>query len=348
MKPTRDLRIRSFEPLISPRELLRQFPLTERSAETVVAAREAIKAILRREDPRLLAVVGPCSIHDPAAALEYAHRLREAAERYRERLMIVMRVYFEKPRTTVGWRGLITDPHLDGSYDIAHGLAAARRLLVEITDLGLPCGTEMLDPIIPQYTADTISWASIGARTTESQTHRNMVSGLSMPVGFKNGTDGNLQIAVDALASARHPNSFIGIDPQGRTVVLQTAGNTDTHIILRGSRAGANFRRPDVVYAAELMREAGFEPSIMVDCSHGNSERQPRLQPAVLQSVIQTRRSGCREVIGFMVESNLREGRQDIPADPRALAYGISVTDACVGWETTEAMLRDAFEAVGR
>jgi 3-deoxy-7-phosphoheptulonate synthase len=347
MKRTSDLRISSIEPLVSPRDLQNRYPLTERSATAVIAGREAIKAILRREDMRLLAVVGPCSIHDPAAALEYAARLRQAAERFRERLVIVMRVYFEKPRTTVGWRGLITDPYLDGSYNISGGLALARKLLVDITDMGLPCGTEMLDPIVPQYTADLISWASIGARTTESQTHRNMVSGLSMPVGFKNGTDGNLQIAIDALSSAKHQNSFIGIDDQGKTVVLQTTGNSDTHIILRGSRTGTNYRRPDVIYAAELMREAGFPPAVMVDCSHGNSDRQPRMQPVVLSSVLQSRASGCGEVIGFMVESNLNEGRQDIPTDKSRLAYGVSVTDACVGWETTEEMLRSACDANG-
>jgi 3-deoxy-7-phosphoheptulonate synthase len=345
MKRTSDLRISSIEPLVSPQELERSHPLTDKSADTVVAGREAIKAILRGQDRRVVAVVGPCSIHDPLAAMEYAGRLHEAAERCRDRMVVVMRVYFEKPRTTVGWRGLITDPHLDGSYDISRGLAIARKLLIDITGLGLPCGTEMLDPIVPQYTADLISWASIGARTTESQTHRNMVSGLSMPVGFKNGTDGNLQIAIDALSSARHPNSFIGIDPEGKTVVLQTTGNSDTHIILRGSRTGTNYRRPDVIYAAELMREAGFAPAVMVDCSHGNSDRQPRQQPVVLKSVLESRRSGCKEIIGFMIESNLREGRQEIPSDPSRLAYGVSVTDACVGWETTEEMLGAACQA---
>jgi 3-deoxy-7-phosphoheptulonate synthase len=344
MKATSDLRIRSLEPLTSPAQLRARHPLTEKAAETVASAREAIRAILRKDDHRMLAVVGPCSIHDPAAALEYAGRLREAADQVRDRMVVVMRVYFEKPRTTVGWRGLIMDPHLDGSYDISGGLEIARKLLVDITALGLPCGTEMLDPIVPQYTADLISWAAIGARTTESQTHRNMVSGLSMPVGFKNGTDGNLQIAIDAMSTAKHPNSFIGIDQQGTTVVLQTTGNTDTHIILRGARTSPNYRRPDVIYASELLRESGFEPAIMVDCSHGNSDRQPRMQPAVLRSVLETRRSGRCEIMGFMVESCLREGRQDIPADPSRLVYGLSVTDACVGWETTVEMLRAAAE----
>ncbi len=342
MKGTSDLRIRGLEPLTSPAELTQRFPTTERCAETVVGGREAIKAILRHDDDRLLAVVGPCSIHDPRAAMEYAGRLRELADQHRDRLVVVMRVYFEKPRTTVGWRGLIMDPRLDGSCDISGGLEIARKLLVDITALGLPCGTEMLDPIVPQYIADLISWSAIGARTTESQTHRNMVSGLSMPVGFKNGTDGNLQIAIDAMASARHPNAFIGIDEKGQTVVLHTTGNTDTHVILRGSRTSTNFRRPELIYAAELLRDAGFDPSLMVDCSHGNSDRKPNLQPAVLKSVLETRRSGRKEVVGFMIESSLRDGKQDIPADLSRLEYGVSVTDACVGWETTVEMLKAA------
>ena len=344
MNKTSDLRIRALVPLTSPKELRTRYPLTQSAADTVTAARDGIKAILRHQDDRLLAVVGPCSIHDPKAALEYARHLADAARRLKDRLLVVMRVYFEKPRTTVGWRGLVLDPHMDGTYDISAGLDIARKLLVDINDMGLPCGTEMLDPVVPQYIADLIAWAAIGARTTESQTHRNMVSGLSMPVGFKNGTDGNLQIAIDAMASARNPNSFIGIDEDGQTVVLQTTGNTDTHIILRGSRTTGNYKRPDVIYAAELLREAGFDPALMVDCSHGNTDRQPRLQPVVLRSVLQTRKAGRPEIMGFMVESNLREGRQDIPADPRQLQYGLSVTDACVGWETTEEMLKAAAE----
>ncbi len=345
MQRTSDLRIRSISPLISPQELVDRHPLSERAAASVVACREAIRAILRREDPRLLAVVGPCSIHDYQAALEYARRLRTLQERYAARLHIVMRVYFEKPRTSLGWRGLIIDPNLNGTYDIGAGLALARRLLLEIAGLGLGAGTEMLDPIVPQYISDLIGWAAIGARTTESQTHRNMVSGLSMPVGFKNSTDGNLQIAVEALAAARQPHHFIGIDPQGQTSVLETAGNEDTHLILRGSRTGANYRKPDVVYTSELLKEAGFEPAIMVDCSHGNSEKQPEKQAEVLASVLATRRSGCRELIGFMLESNLKPGRQAIPADPRRMEYGVSVTDACIGWETTERLLESAFRA---
>jgi 3-deoxy-7-phosphoheptulonate synthase len=342
---TSDLRIRSISPLISPQQLLDRHPLSERAAAAVVACREAIRRILRREDSRLLAVVGPCSIHDYQAAVEYARRLRTLQERFAAKLHIVMRVYFEKPRTSLGWRGLIIDPNLNGTYDIGAGLQLARRLLLEIAELGLGAGTEMLDPIVPQYIADLIGWAAIGARTTESQTHRNMVSGLSMPVGFKNSTDGNLQIAVEAMAAARQPHHFIGIDPRGQTSVLETVGNEDTLLILRGSRTGANYRKPDVVYTSELLKEAGFEPAIMVDCSHGNSDKQPERQEEVLRSVLATRRSGCREVIGFMLESNLKAGRQAIPADPRQLEYGVSITDACIGWETTERLLEMAFRA---
>jgi 3-deoxy-7-phosphoheptulonate synthase len=345
MQRTSDLRIRSVSPLVSPQELADRYPLNEAAAATVVEGREAIRRIIRCQDPRLLAVVGPCSIHDYGAALEYARRLSELKERYASRLHILMRVYFEKPRTTVGWRGLIIDPKLNGTYDIAAGLELARRLLLEIARLGLGAGTEMLDPIVPQYIADLISWSAIGARTTESQTHRNMVSGLSMPVGFKNSTDGNLQIAIEAMTAARQPQHFIGIDPGGQTSVLETVGNEDTHVILRGGRTGTNYRRPDVVYAAELLKEAGFDPAIMVDCSHGNSEKQPARQAEVLASILASRRSGCRELIGFMLESNLKEGRQSIPEDPRRLEYGVSITDPCIGWETTERLLESAFRS---
>ncbi len=344
MRQTSDLRISSVQPLISPRELKSALPLTEAAAETVFEAREAVRRILLQQDGRLLAVVGPCSIHDHDAAIDYASRLADLAGKIRDRVFVLMRVYFEKPRTTIGWRGLITDPHLDGSYEISDGLALARKLLVQITAMGLPAATEMLDPIIPQYIADLMGWAAIGARTTESQTHRNMVSGLSMPVGFKNGTEGNLQIAIDAMASARHPHSFIGIDQDGGTVVLETTGNTDTHVILRGSRSQTNYRRPELIYAAELLKDAGFTPAIMVDCSHGNSSKEHQRQADVLESILESRRSGCRDMIGFMVESNLEEGCQDIPDDLSALRHGVSVTDACVGWDRTREMLMGAYE----
>jgi 3-deoxy-7-phosphoheptulonate synthase len=344
LKKTSDLRIRFVDPLISPEELKKNHPLPEKAADTVAESRAVIQRILSRKDDRLLGVVGPCSIHDYKAAIEYAGRFRELQKRIEGRIYLLMRVYFEKPRTTIGWRGLIVDPHLDGSYRISEGLALARRLLIDITGMGVPAATEMLDPIVPQYVDDLISWAAIGARTTESQTHRNMVSGLSMPVGFKNGTDGNLQIAIDAMASARHPHHFIGIDQEGKTSVLGTNGNTDTHIILRGSRTGINYRKPEIVYAAELLKEAGFLPSIMVDCSHGNSDKHADRQEQVLRSLLESRRSGCRDVIGFMMESNLHGGRQEIPRDPSRLKYGVSITDACLGWEKTEQLLLYAYE----
>ncbi len=344
MKKTSDLRIRFVDPLISPQELKNVHPLPEDSADTVTESRTVIQRILARKDERLLAVVGPCSIHDYKAAIDYARRLEDLKKRIGERIYLLMRVYFEKPRTTIGWRGLIVDPHLDGSYRISEGLDLARRLLIEITGMGVPAATEMLDPIMPQYVDDLISWAAIGARTTESQTHRNMVSGLSMPVGFKNGTDGNLQIAIDAMASARHPHHFIGIDQEGKTSVLGTDGNTDTHIILRGSRTGINYRKPEIVYTAELLKEAGFLPAIMVDCSHGNSDKHPERQEEVLRSLLESRRSGCREVIGFMMESNLYGGRQEIPRDLSQLKYGVSITDPCLSWEKTEQLLLYAFE----
>jgi 3-deoxy-7-phosphoheptulonate synthase len=344
LKKTSDLRIRFVDPLISPHELKKKFPLTDDSAATVVESRELIKRILARQDERLLAVVGPCSIHDYKAAIDYARRLHALNERVKDRIYILMRVYFEKPRTTIGWRGMIIDPHLDGSYQISEGLALARRLLLEITGMGQAAATEMLDPIVPQYVDDLISWAAIGARTTESQTHRNMVSGLSMPVGFKNGTDGNLQIAIDAMASARHPHHFIGIDQEGKTSVLGTKGNTDTHIILRGSRTGSNYRKPEIVYTGELLKEAGFLPAIMVDCSHGNSDKRAERQGEVLHSMLDSRASGCREVIGFMMESNLFGGRQEIPRDLSRLKYGVSITDPCLSWGKTEQLLLYAYE----
>ena len=344
MRQTSDLRIASVQSLISPQELKAAHPMSDSAAETVFEARETVRRILRREDRRLLAVVGPCSIHDYAAASDYAHRLAELADSIRDRVYVLMRVYFEKPRTTIGWRGLNIDPHLDGSYDISAGLTLARRLLLEVTNLGLPAATEMLDPVVPQYVSDLIGWSAIGARTTESQIHRNMVSGLSMPVGFKNGTDGNLQIAIDAMASARHPHSFIGIEQDGRTVVLQTTGNSDTHIILRGSRNGSNYGRPELIYTSELLKEAGFTPAIMVDCSHGNAEKQYAKQTDVLSSIVNSRATGCQEMIGFMVESNLVEGRQEFPEDLSDLVHGMSVTDACVGWDTTVSMLTAAHQ----
>ncbi|MBN2352424.1 MAG: 3-deoxy-7-phosphoheptulonate synthase [Spirochaetales bacterium] len=343
MKPTSDLRITGSRTLLSPALLKRELPMTEKSNRTVTESRDMIARILRREDPRLLAVVGPCSIHDPKAALDYALRLAPLGERVRDRMVVVMRTYFEKPRTVMGWKGLITDPRLDGSFDIETGLRLARKLLLDVTALGLPCGTEMLDPIIPQYIADLISWASVGARTTESQKHREMASGLSMPVGFKNATSGDLKPALNAMESARHPQHFLGIDEEGRTTILATAGNELAHLILRGGTAGPNYHEETVELAEKSIFDLGVDPAVIIDCSHGNSGKQPARQRRVLSSVIRQRAEGRTSIVGFMLESNLKEGAQKPKGDPSALTYGQSITDACIGWEETEQLLNEAY-----
>jgi 3-deoxy-7-phosphoheptulonate synthase len=346
MEQTQDLNVSDTVPLISPRLLLQELPMTEAVNRTVVAGREAIKRILRHEDPRLLVVVGPCSIHDPQAALEYASRLHQLHQELQDHLYIVMRVYFEKPRTTVGWKGLIFDPYLNGSEDMPAGLRLARQLLLDINGMGLPTGTEMLDPITPQYLADLISWAVIGARTTESQTHREMASGLSMPVGFKNSTEGVLQVAIDAMHTARQPHSFLGVDMAGRTAVVRTRGNPWGHVVLRGGHARPNYDPASITAACDLLRQAHLDPVLMVDCSHANSRKLHEHQEEVWDSIIQQRLAGNSAIMGLMVESNLHAGNQKIPADLRQLRYGVSITDACVDWETTERMLRHAYAAL--
>ncbi len=337
-----DLRVRGVTRLITPVQIKEQIPATEASLQTVLAGRHAARKIVEREDPRLLVIVGPCSIHDPAAAIDYANRLVELRRELADRFEIVMRVYFEKPRTTVGWKGLINDPHLDDSCDLAHGLALARKLLLDITALGLPAATEFLDPIIPQYTADLVSWAAIGARTTESQTHRELASGLSMPVGFKNGTDGSVQTAIDAMKSSRTAHSFLGIDQDGSTSIIKTTGNPHCHIVLRGGRDGANYSRPQVEAAAEKLRKADLPDAIMIDCSHANSGKDPARQPEVWRDLIAQRKAGGSPIIGAMIESNIHFGAQSstgiAPAD---LKYGVSITDACLDWESTAALLRE-------
>ena len=340
MRETSDVRVQGFEPLIPPRVLKDEYPRSDRSTQTVLESRAAIEAVIAREDPRLLAVVGPCSIHDPDAALEYAQRLKRLHDDLSDRLYLVMRVYFEKPRTRLGWRGLILDPHLDGSYDVQAGLRAARRLLCRITDLGLPTGSEMLDPIVPQYTSDLVSWAAIGARTTESQTHREMASGLSMPVGFKNATDGSVEVAVNAMSSARQSHSFIGIDQDGRTCVVHTAGNRASHIILRGGKDGPNYHDEYVEDACRLLEAAGFPPTLMIDCSHANSQKDATRQLKALRSAIRQRIEGQGAITGIMMESNLEAGNQPIPADRSELVYGVSITDPCLDWDRTEEALR--------
>lgn len=313
--------------------------MTEASQRTVLESREIIENIISGNDPRMLAVVGPCSIHDPDAAMEYAERLARFREKVSDTIYVVMRVYFEKPRTKLGWRGLILDPALDGTHDIQTGLRTARQVLLNITGLGLPAGSEMLDPIVPQYIDDLVSWASIGARTTESQTHREMASGLSMPVGYKNGTDGSVQTAVNAFASSVHPHSFIGIDQDGRTSILSTTGNPVGHIILRGGKNGPNYHDETVEDACALMEDAGLEPRVVIDCSHGNSRKNPSRQRKVLNSAVRQRVEGRREIVGIMIESNLEPGRQSIPDDPSELQHGVSITDACIGWPETEELL---------
>ena len=343
MQRTSDLRVVSNRQLLSPRELKAALPTSERANETVVAGRATVRAILRRKDPRLLVVVGPCSIHDPNAALEYAHRLAAMQPAIADQIQLVMRVYFEKPRTTIGWKGLINDPLLDGSYDVDTGLRVARRLLLAVNEIGLPTGTEFLDPVVPQYLADLVTWAAIGARTTESQTHREMASGLSMPVGFKNGTDGSLQIAFDAMLSARHSHHFLGINELGSVSVVQTVGNEDGHVVLRGGRARTNYDAASIAEAGEHLRKAGLPDGLMVDCSHANSGKQHARQEEVWENLMAQRVVGSSSLIGVMIESHLQEGSQ--PLKPLSeMRYGMSITDACLGWEVTERMLRSGAE----
>lgn len=346
MKPfvpeTSNLHVTRFEPLVAPRALLTELPLTRRAATTVLEGRREVAAILQGTDPRLLVVVGPCSIHDPAAAREYARRLAALRAELAGTLSLVMRVYFEKPRTTVGWKGLINDPHLDGTRDMATGLRVARALLLEVNELGLPAATELLGPVVPQYIADLVSWTAIGARTTESQTHREMASGLSMPVGFKNTTDGNLQIALDALEAAGSPHTFLGMDDEGRGAVVHTTGNPERHLVLRGGGGRTNYDAASVAEAALLCARRGQPARVMVDCSHGNSNKDHTRQPAVLREVVAQVAGGASPIMGAMVESHLHGGSQALGASPAALAFGVSITDPCLDWEATEAMLREA------
>ncbi len=346
MKNTQNINVASFDSLAPPRVINSQVPDTEAALETVVAGREAVARIIRGEDPRLLMVVGPCSIHDEKAAFEYAERLKELADRVSDRILVVMRVYFEKPRTTVGWKGLINDPNLDGTFDMEEGLRRARRILIRINEMGLPAGTEMLDPITPQYMAGLISWASIGARTTESQTHRQMASGLSMPVGFKNGTDGSIQTAIDAMLSSRSPHSFLGIDDDGRTCVIHTRGNALGHVILRGGRSGPNYYADVVDDTVAAMKGAGLAPKILVDCSHANTNKLFARQERVCRDVVRQVAEGCTALVGVMIESHLFEGNQKLAGDPSQLKYGVSITDPCIGWEKTEELAGVMYESM--
>ncbi|HOJ62365.1 MAG TPA: 3-deoxy-7-phosphoheptulonate synthase [bacterium] len=341
MKQMQDLHVLEFQPLISPRRMKEEIPITDTAAETVLEGRNTIKRMLRGKDKRLLAIVGPCSIHDEKAAYEYAARLAALRAELIDQMHIVMRVYFEKPRTTIGWKGLIYDPYLNGSDNMEHGTRKAREIMLKIVDMGLPAATEFLDPIVPQYLDDLVSWAAIGARTIESQTHREMSSGLSMPIGFKNNTDGNLQLAIDAMCSSRAPHSFLGVDQEGQTAIVKTSGNVWGHIILRGGRNQPNYSREDIQRTVACLEAANLPAYIMVDCSHANSGKDYRRQEVVLTDVIAQRLEGNEHLFGIMLESNLFEGNQPIPKDLSQLQYGISITDACIGWETTERILRE-------
>ena len=341
---TDDVRIRAMKELSPPSHLIREFPLRDASARRVYETRQAIHRILHGMDDRLLVVVGPCSIHDPKAALEYARRLVEQRDRLKDRLEIVMRVYFEKPRTTVGWKGLINDPDLDNSFDINRGLRLARELLMDINELGLPAGTEFLDMITPQYVADLISWGAIGARTTESQVHRELASGLSCPVGFKNGTDGNVRIAVDAILAAREPHHFLSVTKAGHSAIVSTTGNEDCHMILRGGKA-PNYDRASVEAACREAGTAALACRLMIDASHGNSQKKHENQIAVARDIAEQLADGETRVFGVMVESHLVAGRQDLIAG-RGLTYGQSVTDACIGWEDTVPVLESLADGV--
>ncbi|EFA8810998.1 3-deoxy-7-phosphoheptulonate synthase AroF [Escherichia coli O8:H49] len=326
--------------LMTPGQLKAAFPLSLQQEAQIADSRRTISDIIAGRDPRLLVVCGPCSIHDPETALEYARRFKALAAEVSDSLYLVMRVYFEKPRTTVGWKGLINDPHMDGSFDVEAGLQIARKLLLELVNMGLPLATEALDPNSPQYLGDLFSWSAIGARTTESQTHREMASGLSMPVGFKNGTDGSLATAINAMRAAAQPHRFVGINQAGQVALLQTQGNPDGHVILRGGKA-PNYSPADVAQCEKEMEQAGLRPSLMVDCSHGNSNKDYRRQPAVAESVVAQIKDGNRSIIGLMIESNIHEGNQSSEQPRSEMKYGVSVTDACISWEMTDALLRE-------
>ena len=344
--PTSDLRIRTARPLLSPAILEEDLPLAESGAALVDAARHAISNVLNGRDDRLLAIVGPCSVHDPEAALEYAKKLKPIADHFASDLLVIMRVYFEKPRTTVGWKGLINDPHLDGSFQVNKGLRLARRLMLDINSVGLPIGTEFLDTTLGQYYADLVAWAAIGARTTESQIHRELASGLSMSVGFKNRTDGDLQVAVDAIVSARHPHCFPSLTREGAPAVLATTGNPEGHLVLRGgNRTGPNYDRNSIQSAATLLKKSGSLPVVLVDCSHGNSEKKYERQIAVAADIAAQVSAGERAIIGVMIESNLVGGSQKYEAG-RALVHGQSITDACISFDETLPALENLAQAV--
>jgi 3-deoxy-7-phosphoheptulonate synthase len=346
MQQTENLNIEAFDPMPTPEEIHARVPMSEAAARTVLAGRRALEAILDGRDPRLFVVVGPCSIHDPVAGLDYARRLKILADEVSDTMLLVMRVYFEKPRTATGWKGYINDPRMDDSFHIEEGVQKAREFLLAVNEVGLPTGTEALDPISPQYLGDLIAWTAIGARTSESQTHREMSSGLSTPVGFKNGTDGSLDAAVNAIISASKPHSFLGINAQGRSSVTRTRGNRYGHLVLRGGGDRPNYDTVSVALAEAALTKAKLAKNIVVDCSHANSYKKPDLQPLVMQDVVNQLRLGNQSIVGVMIESFIEAGNQSIPADLTTLKYGCSVTDACVDWNTTDTMIRNAHAAL--
>ena len=337
-----NINVTAFDPMPSPEDILANLPLSPCAAKAVMQGRETLRNILERKDHRLFVVVGPCSIHDPVAGLDYARRLKALSDEVGDTLCLVMRVYFEKPRTTTGWKGYINDPDMDDSFHVDQGMKKARQFLLDVAEIGLPAGTEALDPVSPQYLGDLIAWTAIGARTTESQTHREMSSGLSTPVGFKNGTNGDISIAINAIVSASRPHSFLGINGQGRTAIVRTRGNRHGHVVLRGGDGRPNYDTVSVQMAEQALTKAKLPANIVVDCSHANSYKKPELQPLVMADVVNQVRLGNRSLVGVMIESNIVAGNQSIPEDLSKLTYGCSVTDACIDWDATEKMIRDA------
>lgn len=343
MELTNDLNIKAFKPLISPSSLTEEFPQTDDTAHLVAESRSIIQNILTGSDNRKLVVTGPCSIHDSAAALEYAGKLKKLQDEVKDSVLIVMRTYFEKPRTTIGWKGMLYDPSLDGSYDIEKGFRCARSLLLEIANIGLPAATEFLDPIVPQYLADLVSWSAVGARTTESQIHRQMASGLSMPIGFKNSTDGNLSHAVDAIKASASPHSFMGIDSEGKVIIAETKGNPFGHIVMRGGSGSPNYTSKYVAFARVLLSKAGISSGIVIDCSHANSNKDFKKQRIAFLDVMDQITQGGSQIVGFMLESFLEQGAQPLD-NPKNLKYGLSLTDSCIGWNETEELIRTLAE----
>ncbi len=348
MSQIKNLNIDSFTPLETPKQFTDRLPLTAEISETVTRGRKEILDVVTGKDDRLLLIVGPCSIHDTKAGLEYAQRLKVLADEVKDSVLVVMRVYFEKPRTTVGWKGLINDPHLNGTFDVATGLSMGREFLLQVLELGLPTATEWLDPITPQYLADAVCWGAIGARTVESQTHRQLASGMSMPIGFKNGTGGSIQIAADAMLAAKDPHVFLSVDDDGKVSIIKTKGNEGGHVVLRGGSSGPNYDPTAVARATGILKNAGYEPHLVIDCSHANSGKDHRRQPVVFRDILHQRTSGNGDIAGMMLESHLHAGSQKAGDDPSKLEYGVSITDACVDWDTTATLVREASAALSK